>query len=144
MQNIKFIGAPKHLLNEGALSSVLVHYASCEGYTIGALEYNFIDSEKMYTLNKDYLNHSADTDIITFDYSEDKSIVAEVYISTEMMINNASLNSQTVENEAIRLVAHALFHCLGYKDKSLKEKEIMRNKEEEFLSAVSRETKLDV
>ena len=144
MQNIKFVGTPKHLLNEELVSSVLINFASFDGHEIDTLEYNFIDSEKMYTLNKDYLNHSADTDIITFDYSEDKSVVAEVYISTEMMINNASLNSQTVENEAIRLVAHALFHCLGYKDKSLKEKEIMRNKEEEFLSAVSRETKLDV
>lgn len=144
MQNIKFVGTPKRLLNEELVSSVLINFATCDGHKIDTLEYNFIDTEKMYSLNKDYLNHSTDTDIITFDYSEDKSIVAEVYISTEMMINNASLNSQTVENEAVRLVSHALFHCLGYRDKSLKEKEIMRNKEEEFLSAVSRETKHDV
>ena len=86
MQNIKFVGTPKHLLNEELVSSVLINFASFDGHEIDTLEYNFIDSEKMYSLNKDYLNHSTDTDIITFDYSEDKSIVAEVYISTEMMI----------------------------------------------------------
>ncbi|MBT3504011.1 MAG: rRNA maturation RNase YbeY [Cryomorphaceae bacterium] len=144
MQNIKFIGAPKHLLNEGALSSVLVHYASCEGYTIGALEYNFIDSEKMYSLNKQHLNHLTDTDIITFDYSEEKAITAEVFISKEMMVINADTYSQTIEREAVRLISHALFHCLGYKDKSSKEKDIMRRKEEDFIFSVSRETKQDV
>jgi ssRNA-specific RNase YbeY (16S rRNA maturation enzyme) len=33
---------------------------------------------------------------------------------------------------------------MGYKDKSPNEKKTMRLKEEEFISAVSRETKLDV
>jgi len=58
MQNIKFIGAPKSLLNEDTISSVLVSFAGREGYKIDKLEYNFVDSEKMYSLNKDYLNHS--------------------------------------------------------------------------------------
>ena len=144
MQNIKFIGLPERLLNETTISSVLVSFAASEGFKIDTIEYNFIDSDKMHTLNKDYLNHSTDTDIITFDYSTDRTILAEVYVSKEMMANNATAYSQTIENEAIRLVSHALFHCMGYKDKSTKEKEIMRCKEEDFLSAVSRETKQNV
>ena len=60
------------------------------------------------------------------------------------MIENAKENSQKIENEVIRLVSHALFHCMGYKDKTLDEKTTMRSKEEEFISAVSRETNLDV
>ena len=144
MQNIKFIGAPKSILNEDTISSLLVRFARGEGYKIDKLEYNFVDSEKMYSLNKDYLNHSTDTDIITFDYSTNKDILAEVYISKEMMAENAISHSQPNENELIRLVSHALFHCMGYKDKSAKEKEIMRTKEEDFLSAVSRETRQNV
>ena len=144
MQNIKFIGSPERLLNETTISSVLVSFAASEGYKIDTIEYNFVDSDKMHTLNKDYLNHSTDTDIITFDYSTDRTILAEVYVSKQMMANNAAAYSQTIENEAIRLVSHALFHCMGYKDESAKEKEIMRDKEEDFLSAVSRETKQNV
>ena len=98
----------------------------------------------MLSLNKDYLSHTTDTDIITFDYSEKNIISAEVYISKDMMLENAKENSQTIENETIRLVSHALFHCLGYNDKSPTEKNIMRSKEDEFISAVSRETKLNV
>ena len=97
-------------------------FASSEGFEVDNIEYNFVDSKKMYSLNKDYLDHTTDTDIITFDYSENKTISAEVYISKDMMIENAKENSQTLENERIRLLSHALFHCMGYKDKSPNEK----------------------
>ena len=144
MQNIKILGAPKDLLNEDVVFAMLLHYASVYCFTIDALEYNFVDSEKMYSLNKKYLEHSTDTDIITFDYSVEKQISAEVYISKQLMFENAETHSQTIENEAVRLVSHALFHCLGYNDKSSKEKNAMRAKEEEFIFDVSRETKQDV
>ena len=36
-----------------------------------------------------YLGHDSHTDIITFDYSENMSINAEVYISIDMMNENA-------------------------------------------------------
>ena len=144
MQNIKFLGTSNHFLNKTAVSSMLLSFASSEGFEVDNIEYNFVDSKKMYSLNKDYLDHTTDTDIITFDYSEKKTISAEVYISKDMMIENAKENSQTPENECLRLMSHALFHCMGYKDKSPFEKKNMRSKEEEFISAVSRETKLDV
>ena len=144
MQNIKYIGLTNHSLNKSVVSSMLLHFASSEGFKIDSIEYNFVDSKKMLSLNKDYLSHTTDTDIITFDYSEKNIISAEVYISENMLLENAKENSQTIENETIRLVSHALFHCLGYNDKSPSEKNIMRSKEEEFISAVSRETKLNV
>ena len=144
MQNIKFIGLINYSLNKSVISSMLLDFASFEGFEIDNIEYNFVDSKKMLSLNKEYLNHATDTDIITFDYSQKKTISAEVYISKDMMLENAEKNSQSIENETIRLISHALFHCIGYKDKSPTEKNIMRTKEDEFISAVSRETKLNV
>ena len=143
MQNIKFLGTSNHFLNKTAVSSMLLSFASSEGFEVDNIEYNFVDSKKMYSLNKDYLNHTTDTDIITFDYSENKTISAEVYISKDMMMRMQKRTLKHLKMN-IRLVSHALFHCMGYKDKSPNEKKTMRLKEEEFISAVSRETKLDV
>ena len=144
MQNIKYIGLTNHSLNKSVVSTMLLHFASSEGFKIDSIEYNFVDSKKMLSLNKDYLSHTTDTDIITFDYSEKNIISAEVYTSNDMMRENAKENLQTLESETVRLLSHALFHCLGYNDKSPTEKNIMRSKEDEFISAVSRETKLNV
>ena len=140
MHDIKINGAKNKLFDAKHVSQKIIDFAKEEGFKIERLEYNFVDSEKMYSLNKGFLNHDTDTDIITFDYSKSKTIIAEVFISSEMMIKNASENTQSVENEAFRLISHGLFHCMGYKDSTGEEKAIMRKKEEEFIFAVSRET----
>ena len=144
MQMIKFIGCPNDLIDKDILKETINYFADKDGFKIKKLEYNFVDIKQMESLNNNFLNHKNDTDIITFDYSEGKTIIAEVFISTVMMIDNAQKYMQSVENECIRLISHGLFHCLGYKDKSSEEKEIMRKKEEEFIFAVSRETNQDV
>jgi len=140
MHDIKINGAKNKLFDTKRVSQKLIDFATEEGFKIDRLEYNFVDSEKMYSLNKDFLNHDTDTDIITFDYSKSKTIIAEVFISREMMIKNASENMQSIENESFRLLSHGLLHCMGYNDNTVEEKAIMRKKEEEFIFAVSRET----
>ena len=101
-----------------------------EGYIVEELEYNFVDTETMLLLNQEYLNHDTDTDIITFDYTESKRIRAEAYISCDALKKNAKIFTQTIENETLRLLSHALFHCLGYNDKTNEQKKLMRSKEE--------------
>ena len=144
MQMIKFISCPSDLIDKDILKETINYFADKDGFKIKKLEYNFVALKQMQFINNNFLNHKNDTDIITFDYSEGKIIIAEVFISTEMMIDNAQKYRQSVENECIRLISHGFFHCIGYKDKSSEEKEIMRKKEEEFIFAVSRETNQDV
>ena len=121
MRDIKINGAKNKLFDTKPVIQKLIDFAREEGFKIDKLEYNFVDSEKMYSLNKDFLNHDTDTDIITFDYSKSKIIIAEVFISNEMMIKNASENMQSIENESFRLLSHGLLHCMGYKDNTLEE-----------------------
>lgn len=122
------------MFQEADLAHWLKTIALREGYTVDELEYNFVDADTLFTLNKEYLNHDTDTDIITFDYSESKSIKAEVYISCDALRNNARIHSQTVESECLRLLSHAMLHCLGYNDKTTDEKDRMRSKEESYMN----------
>ena len=144
MQKIKFIGYSNTLFQNKILEETIVFFANKSGFKIEKLEYNFVDLNAMRSLNVDFLNHDNHTDILTFDYSEEKNLIAEVYISLPMMRENAKKYNQSVDNECVRLISHGLFHCLGYKDKEPEQKVIMRKKEEEFIFAVSRETNQDV
>lgn len=121
-------------LPEADLLQWLMSIAVREGYTIEEMEYNFVDADTLFRLNKEYLNHDTDTDIITFDYSDSKAIKAEVYISCDSLKTNAEIHAQTAESECLRLLSHALLHCMGYNDKTSEQAKIMRNKEEEFIS----------
>ena len=144
MQKIKFVGYSNSLFQNKILEETIVLFANKRGFNIEKLEYNFVDLNAMRSLNLDFLNHDNHTDILTFDYSEEKNLIAEVYISLTMMRENAKKYNQSIENECIRLVSHGLFHCLGYKDKTPDEKATMRKMEEEFIFAVSRETNQNV
>ena len=144
MQKIKFIGYSITLFQKKILEETIVFFANKSGFKIEKLEYNFVDLNAMRSLNVDFLNHDNHTDILTFDYSEEKNLIAEVYISLSMMRENAKKYNQSVDNECVRLISHGLFHCLGYKDKTPGEKAVMRKMEEEFIFAVSRETNQNV
>ena len=95
--------------------------------------YHFISDKELLRINKDYLNHDTYTDIITFDYSTEDQIVAEVFISTQRMEENALKNIQSVDKELLRLLSHAVLHCLGFKDSTEDEKRLMRSKENELI-----------
>ena len=144
MQKIKFIGYSNDLIRNKIIEETIVSFANKSGFKIKKLEYNFVDLKAMRSLNVDYLNHDNHTDILTFDYSEGKNLIAEAYISLPMMKENAKKHNQSIDNECLRLISHGLFHCLGYKDKTPDEKAAMRKMEEEFIFAVSRETNQDV
>jgi rRNA maturation RNase YbeY len=144
MQKIKFVGYSNTLFQNKILEETIVFFANKSGFKIEKLEYNFVDLNSMSSLNVDFLNHDNHTDILTFDYSEEKNLVAEVYISLSMMRENAKKYKQSIDNECVRLISHGLFHCLGYKDKTPDEKAVMRKMEEEFIFAVSRETNQNV
>ena len=144
MQKIKFIGYSNILFQNKILEETIVFFANKSGFKIEKLEYNFVDLNAMRSLNVDFLDHDNHTDILTFDYSEEKTLIAEVYISLSMMSENAKKYNQSVDNECVRLISHGLFHCLGYKDKTPGEKAVMRKMEEEFIFAVSRETNQNV
>ena len=84
--------------------------------------------------NKTYLGHDSFTDIITFDYSEKDLISGDIFISIDRVKENASLFNTSFENECSRVIIHGILHLLGYKDKSEKEKKIIRAKEDFYLS----------
>ena len=86
MHDIKINGAKNKLFDTKRVSQKLIDFAEEEGFKIDRLEYNFVDSERMYSLNKDFLNHDTDTDIITFDYSKSKTIIAEAVSYTHLTL----------------------------------------------------------
>ena len=97
------------------------------------MDYNFIDAKDLLKLNERHLDHHTDTDIITFDYSEGKTVLAEAFISTDALNENASKFYQSIENESLRLIVHALLHCVGYNDKTDQDKKVMREKESFYI-----------
>lgn len=112
---------------------VIEEYISSFDFKVDQLVYNFVSQEELYAMNKKFLSHSTHTDIITFNYTHDQSLRAEFFISQWAIERSAEEESQSTENECLRVLIHGALHCIGYNDSSLEEKRIMRNLEDCFI-----------
>ena len=117
------------------LKSWIKIVAKKEGSVVKDLNFIFCDDEFLLEKNKAYLKHNSLTDIITFDYSNKNNISGDIFISIDRVKANALSFSESFENELKRVIIHGILHLLGYKDKSKKEKKIMREKEDFYLSS---------
>ena len=107
-------------------------------FEISSLVINFIPSDQILTINKQYLNHHFTTDIITFNYSGNHKILdGELYISIEDAENNAAKYGVSVQNEYFRLVIHGILHLLDYDDQQKSAKLVMKRLENKLLKSIA-------
>lgn len=103
----------------------------------GNLSFNFCSDGYLLKLNKQYLNHNEYTDIITFDFTEGILVSGDIYISKDRVKENARKLSIPFHVEQKRVIIHGVLHLCGYKDKTTKDKALMRKKEDDCLSLLS-------
>tara|TARA_B100000575_G_C22963704_1_gene556613 strand:+ start:146 stop:559 length:414 start_codon:yes stop_codon:yes gene_type:complete len=102
----------------------------------GELSLVFCSDDYLLEINKKHLNHDYYTDIITFDYSEENKISGDLLISIDRVKENAKNFSVSFRQELNRVVIHGVLHLCGYKDKTEKEKNQMRNLENKYLKTI--------
>ena len=108
--------------------------AKLHGYSVGDISYIFCDDNKILEVNKTYLHHDYYTDIITFDYTEGKTISGDMYISLDTVQSNAEKFGTEYKEEFYRVVIHGILHLCGINDKGEGEREIMKQHENQALA----------
>ena len=129
------------LNNEPEVAELINTVAVSKGKSIDNFFYHFVSEAKIQQVNNDHLNHNFITDVITFDYSDDKAISAEAFVCPEEVLKNAKRYSQSSENEVVRVLLHAVLHVLGYDDKSKESRQEMRKQEDHFLAIFNKKHK---
>lgn len=106
-----------------------------EGYKLSELNFIFCSDNYLLDINQQYLNHNTLTDIITFDNSDKKSVIAgDIFISIDRVRENAGIFKVKEEDELHRVMIHGTLHLLGYPDKGKVAKALMTEKENFYLS----------
>jgi rRNA maturation RNase YbeY len=127
------------LKNKTILNKWLVNSISNEGKKPENINIIFCNDDYLLEINKKYLNKNTLTDVITFDYSEQEEVISgEIYISYQRIVDNATKYKQTVDNELYRVIIHGILHLIGYNDNTENKKEIMTQKEDYYLSLLSK------
>lgn len=105
---------------------------------VGEIAYTFVTDERLFEMNKKYLDHSNYTDIITFEYSTDKEILSEIFISVDRVKENAAKFGSSFNDELYRVMIHGVLHLLGFGDKTPAQEKRIRKEENDALEALKK------
>jgi metalloprotein, YbeY/UPF0054 family len=137
MRNIRFFAEdtdfqPKQ---KGAIRQWITNSAAAEGFKTGNISIVFCSDAYLLEINQRYLSHDTFTDIVTFDNSEKEAVIAgDIFISIDRVRENAVKFAVSEQEELHRVIIHGVLHLCGYKDKTKKDKALMTEKEDFYLS----------
>ena len=94
-----------------------------------------VDDEVIKKVNAEFLNTTAQTDVISFDLSDDtdESRTFEVVVNGAEAVRQARKRNYSPEAETALYITHGLLHNLGFDDTDPGRAEKMHNAENEIL-----------
>lgn len=130
IQEVKYNIRNKTILKKWLKEAIVSHH-----YILNELNIILCSDTYLHEMNVKYLNHDTLTDVITFDNSEmPQHVEGDIFISIDRVRDNAQSLNVLIEAELHRVIVHGTLHLLGFKDKTVQEKEMMRKMEDFWLS----------
>jgi probable rRNA maturation factor len=111
-----------------------------ESVTCATISIAVVDDPTMRELNRRYLNHDYNTDVLSFLLDEsDGRLDGEIIVSADTAIMRASEFAWSADDEMLLYVIHGTLHLTGYDDHSDVDRGRMRRKEMQYLQALGRD-----
>jgi probable rRNA maturation factor len=112
--------------------NALENTANGEKFFDGRINLIILDKDEMRKLNREYLQHDYDTDVISFNF-EEEDINGEIYIGIDMAMKQANEYKVTLTNELKRLAVHGFLHILGHDDSTDTKRSEMKQLEDKYI-----------
>lgn len=106
-----------------------------------------VDDPAIRQLNKRYLNHDYETDVISFvlEYLEETSALSgQLIVSTDTAQKTAREFGGSMQDELLLYVVHGTLHLVGYNDKNPSDAKEMRDAEKKYLGVFGVEHRWNV
>lgn len=127
-------GVRFRLMKKKLLPAWIAKMAKHEKCTLVNVNFIFCGDRYLRKINKEYLDHDYNTDIVTFNNSTSKNkIEGDIFISIDTVESNSVKYGFSFHDELNRVMAHGVLHLLGYDDKTNSGKKTMRKMEDFWL-----------
>lgn len=103
-------------------------------FFLGSVSIIFCSDEYILKKNRDFLKHDYYTDIITFDYCENRNISGDLLISLHTVLSNSKQYETDFLEELHRVIIHGILHLIGFDDKTPETRSIIREEENKSLA----------
>lgn len=123
-------------------AAVRAAYARERPKARGEVSVVFVTRARLLGINRQFLGHDYDTDVITFEHEPVPGVPAaetplgDIFISGWMTARQAREQGHSVLREALTLAVHGALHLLGHDDHAPKAKARMFRRQDEILAEV--------
>ena len=129
---------PTRRLDEAAVRGVVDAVCAGEGVRVAALNIVLADHATVHDLNRQWLGHDYETDVLSFVLDEaaqaEGALDGEVYVDLDTAAERAPEFGVAWEAEALRYVAHGVLHLAGHDDATDAQRAAMRDLEDRYLA----------
>ena len=126
-------------LDEAGVRAVVAAVCAGEGVAVDSLGVVLADHQTVHDLNREWLGHDYETDVVSFVLDEEAqargAVDGEVYVDLDTAAERAPEFGVTARHEALRYVAHGVLHLAGHDDATDEERAAMRALEDRYLAA---------
>lgn len=128
-------------LDETSIYQLVALVCTSERVSVTDLSIVLSDHATVHTLNKSYLNHDYETDVLSFPLNAptDTDVIdGEIYVDLDTAEERCAEFDNSFQQEAFRYVIHGLLHLIGYEDSTAEEKATMKSREDFYLNAMAK------
>jgi probable rRNA maturation factor len=100
----------------------------------GELTVRIVDAEEGQTLNREYRQKDYATNVLTFDYTQEPVVTADLVLCAPVIAKEAKEQKKTLEEHYAHMIVHGTLHALGWDHELDEDAEVMELRETEILA----------
>ena len=112
-------------LQFGDLADAALHRAALPRHSVtrwirhalqsdGEITVRIVGTEEGQTLNRDYRGKDYATNVLTFDYTQEPVVTADLVLCAPVVAREAKENNKTLQAHYAHLLVHGALHAQGY------------------------------
>ncbi len=103
-----------------------------------ALTLRFVDTREGRRLNREFRRKDYATDILTFPYSTQPTVIADIVVCLPAVQREARLRGRPPREHLAHLIVHATLHAHGYHHGSTRDARAMERREVQVMKALGK------
>ena len=97
----------------------------------------FLNQSEHSKIHGDFLQDYRPTDVITFPADEANGMVGEICVSVDQAIQESKNRALSFDKELSLYLIHGWLHLVGFDDKNVADRKIMRREEANAMSSIN-------
>ncbi len=100
----------------------------------GEITVRIVDAEEGQTLNREYRKKDYATNVLTFDYTQDPVVTADLVLCAPVVAKEAKEQKKTLEAHYAHLIVHGTLHAQGWDHELDEDAQVMELRESDIMA----------